>query len=167
MDRFHRCGDVALKRLKRCNLIEIVAPERRGAGYTAKRCPTTSLDIPAFCPLSPGRPALGLLFSSAAKWCHDRRCASVQTVTDEFVPHFHNEPGVPVIEIGAKDIHVHRRLATTRSSACLLRHGRRPRVCVPVLLDALSHNSALAPNEARPAECELPYPVIHHSSLAP
>jgi len=77
MDRFHRvrivqadsvallsphCGDVALKRLKRCNLIEIVAPERRGAGYTAKRCPTTSLDIPAFCPLSPGRPALGLLF---------------------------------------------------------------------------------------------------------
>ena len=23
-------------------------------------------------------------------------------VTDEVVPHFHNEPGVPVIEIGAK-----------------------------------------------------------------
>ena len=27
---------------------------------------------------------------------------SMQTMTDEVVPHFHNEPGVPVIEIGAK-----------------------------------------------------------------
>ena len=26
----------------------------------------------------------------------------VTAVTDEVVPHFHNEPGVPVIEIGAK-----------------------------------------------------------------
>jgi uncharacterized Zn-finger protein len=26
----------------------------------------------------------------------------MQTMTDEVVPHFHNEPGVPVIEIGAK-----------------------------------------------------------------
>jgi uncharacterized Zn-finger protein len=26
----------------------------------------------------------------------------VTTMTDEVVPHFHNEPGVPVIEIGAK-----------------------------------------------------------------
>jgi uncharacterized Zn-finger protein len=26
----------------------------------------------------------------------------VQTVTDVVVPHFHNEPGVAVIEIGAK-----------------------------------------------------------------
>jgi len=26
----------------------------------------------------------------------------MQTMTDEVVPHFHNEPGVPVIVIGAK-----------------------------------------------------------------
>jgi uncharacterized Zn-finger protein len=26
----------------------------------------------------------------------------MQIMTDEVVPHFHNEPGVPVIEIGAK-----------------------------------------------------------------
>ena len=48
----------------------------------------------------------------------------VTTVTDEVVPHFHNQPGIPVIEIEHQDIDVHRCASTTRPSACLLRRGR-------------------------------------------
>ena len=56
-------------------------------------------------------------------------------MTDEVVPHFHNDPGVPVIEIGAEHVY--------RCAMC------------PYCSTLYRHNPALAPNEARPAECEL------------
>ena len=58
-------------------------------------------------------------------------------MADHVVPHFHNDPGVPVIEIGAQGIHVRRRDAAVRPSARLLRHGRRQRDHLLLLLDAL------------------------------
>jgi hypothetical protein len=37
-------------------------------------------------------------------------------MTDEVIPHFHNDLRVPIIQIGAKKIHVH----GCAASACLL-----------------------------------------------
>ena len=59
------------------------------------------------------------------------------SVTDEVTPHFHNARRTRHRD-PRQEIHVCRRAATTGPSACLLRHGRRDRVCVPLLRDALS-----------------------------
>ena len=75
------------------------------------------------------------------------------SVTDEVIPHFHNARRTRHRD-RRQEIPVCRRAATTGPSACLLRHGRRDRVCVPLLRDVFRHNPALAPNEARPPECE-------------
>ena len=65
-------------------------------------------------------------------------------VTDQVVPHFHNEPGVSVIEIGAK----------TFMCIGALPPQDHPHVFCDNCSTLYRHNPALAPNEARPAECE-------------
>ena len=55
-------------------------------------------------------------------------------MAEGYVPHFHNTPGVAVIEIGAR-VQVRGRSAALRSPARLSRHGRCDRDDLSVLLD--------------------------------
>ncbi len=63
----------------------------------------------------------------------------VTTVTDEVVPHFHNEPRVAVIEIGATKFMCIGALPPQDHPHAFCDMGDDlARVCVPLLLDALS-----------------------------
>ncbi len=62
---------------------------------------------------------------------------SSSTMADRIVPHFHNDRGVAVIEIGAKEFKCVGALPPNDHPACVLRHGRRQRIHLPLLLDAL------------------------------
>lgn len=77
------------------------------------------------------------------------------TVTDEVVPHFHNEPGVPVIEIGAKTFMCIGALPPQDHPHVFCDMGDDLEYVCPYCSTLYRHNSALAPNEARPAECKL------------
>ena len=56
-------------------------------------------------------------------------------MADKGTPHFHNEPGVPVIRGRLEGVHVHRRAAAPRSPARVPRHGLRHRDRLLLLLD--------------------------------
>lgn len=76
-------------------------------------------------------------------------------MSDEIVPHFHNDPGVPVIEIGAKEFmcigatspfdHPHVYCDMGEDSEC---------VC-PYCSTLYRFDPALAPGAARPPQCAL------------
>ena len=86
-----------------------------------------------------------------------RRNASLDTsrMSDNIVPHFHNDPGVAVIEIGAREFmcvgakppfdhpHVYCDMGDDTDYVC------------PYCSTLYRHDPALAPRAARPAECEL------------
>jgi uncharacterized Zn-finger protein len=81
--------------------------------------------------------------------------AGSASMAETIVPHFHNEPGVAVIEIGAKEFmcvgakppfdhpHVYCDMGDDNDHTC------------PYCSTLFRHNPALAPDEARPAECAL------------
>ena len=76
-------------------------------------------------------------------------------VTAEVVPHFHNDPGVPVIEIGAKKFMCGGALPPHDHPHVYCDMGDAIEYVCPYCSTLYRHNPALAPNEARPAECEL------------
>ena len=95
--------------------------------------------------------------AATSVWCHRNRNAHAAVgeqpgMTDEVVPHFQNDPGVAVIEIGAKKFmcvgatppydhpHVFSTWARTPSR-------------LPLLLDPLRLQSKLAADAASPAQC--------------
>jgi uncharacterized Zn-finger protein len=90
-----------------------------------------------------------------AKSRRDSKCVSMQTVTDDVVPHFHNEPGVPVIEIGAKKFMCIGALPPQDHPHVFCDMGEDVEYVCPYCSTLYRHNPALAPNQARPAECEL------------
>jgi uncharacterized Zn-finger protein len=75
-------------------------------------------------------------------------------MTDEVIPHFHNDPGVQVIEIGAKKFMCMGRchLKIIRMSSATW--ARMTNMFCPYCSTLYRHNPALALNQARPAECE-------------
>ena len=79
----------------------------------------------------------------------------VTTVTDEVVPHFHNEPGVPVIEIGAKKFMCIGALPPQDHPHVFCDMGEDVEYVCPYCSTLYRHNPALAPNQAYPSECEL------------
>lgn len=76
-------------------------------------------------------------------------------MAERIVPHFHNEPGVPVIEIGAREFmcvgakppfdhpHIFIDMGDDREAICSY--------CSTLY----RHDPQLGPHEARPAECAL------------
>jgi uncharacterized Zn-finger protein len=76
-------------------------------------------------------------------------------MVERIVPHFHNEPGVPVIEIGAREFmcvgakppfdhpHIFIDMGDDREAICSY--------CSTLF----RHDAKLRPHEARPAECAL------------
>jgi uncharacterized Zn-finger protein len=79
----------------------------------------------------------------------------IPALTDEVVPHFHNDPGVPVIEIGAKTFMCIGALPPQDHPHVFCDMGDAIEYVCPYCSTLYRHDPALAPNEARPAECEL------------
>jgi uncharacterized Zn-finger protein len=76
-------------------------------------------------------------------------------MADFVVPHFHNEPGVPKIEIGAREFKCVGALPPNDHPHVYLDMGDESEIVCPYCSTHYSHNPALAANEARPAECAL------------
>jgi uncharacterized Zn-finger protein len=84
----------------------------------------------------------------------------MQTMTDEVVPHFHNEPGVPVIVIGAKKFMCIGALPPQDHPHVFCDMGEDIEHVCPYCSTLYRHNPALGPNQAYPSECELHDDVI-------
>src|SRR6516165_10509878 len=75
-------------------------------------------------------------------------------MTDEVIPHFHNDLGVQFIEIGAKKFMCMGALPPQDHPHVFCDMGEDVEYVCPYCSTLYRHNHALAPNKARPAECE-------------
>jgi len=76
-------------------------------------------------------------------------------MADHVVPHFHNDLGVPVIDIGAhRFMCVGAKPPFDHPHVFLDMGGDREIIC-PYCSTLYRHDSSLDPHAARPAECEL------------
>jgi uncharacterized Zn-finger protein len=78
-----------------------------------------------------------------------------EQMTDSVVPHFHNDIGVAVIEIGAKEFMCVGALPPFDHPHVYCDMGDEIEHICPYCSTLYRHNPKLAPNEARPAECAL------------
>ena len=101
-------------------------------------------------PLNVSLPSLKARTSPAAAI----RSRTDTSVTDEVIPHFHNDLGVPVIEIGAKKFMCVGALPPQDHPHVYCDMGDALEYVCPYCATLFRHNPALAPNEARPPECE-------------
>ena len=79
----------------------------------------------------------------------------MRPMTDQVVPHFHNDLGVQVIEIGAKKFMCMGALPPQDHPHVFCDMGEDVEYVCPYCSTLYRHNPALAPNQAYPAECEL------------
>jgi uncharacterized Zn-finger protein len=77
-----------------------------------------------------------------------------ENMTDEVIPHFHNDLGVQVIEIGAKKFMCVGALPPQDHPHVFCDMGEDAEYVCPYCSTLYRHDPALAPNQARPAECE-------------
>jgi uncharacterized Zn-finger protein len=83
----------------------------------------------------------------------------IHDMTDEVIPHFHNDLGVQVIgvqviEIGTKKFMCVGALPPQDHPHVFCDMGEDVEYVCPYCSTLLRHNPALAPNIARPAQCE-------------
>jgi uncharacterized Zn-finger protein len=76
-------------------------------------------------------------------------------MTDTIVPHFHNTPGVPVIEIGAREFMCVGELPPFDHPHVFLNMGDATEIICPYCSTLFRYDSSLGPRAARPAECAL------------
>jgi uncharacterized Zn-finger protein len=76
-------------------------------------------------------------------------------MADHVVPHFHNDAGVPVIEIGATEFMCIGALPPQDHPHVFLDMGDADEVICPYCSTLYRHNPSLAADEARPPECAL------------
>jgi len=84
-----------------------------------------------------------------------RAAAGEQGMTDEVVPHFQNDPGVAVIEIGAKKFMCVGATPPYDHPHVFCDMGEDAEYVCPYCSTLYRHDPTLAPNAARPAECAL------------
>jgi uncharacterized Zn-finger protein len=77
-------------------------------------------------------------------------------MADRIIPHFHNTPGVAVIEIGAKEFMCEGELAPFDHPHVFLDMGDANEIICPYCSTLFRHDPTLDPHAARPAECALP-----------
>jgi uncharacterized Zn-finger protein len=73
-------------------------------------------------------------------------------MAEQVVPHFHNQAGVPVIEIGAREFKCMGALPPFDHPHVYLDMGDENEIICPYCSTLYRHNAALAPNESRPPE---------------
>ena len=76
-------------------------------------------------------------------------------MADHVVPHFHNEPGVPVIEIGAKEFMCVGALPPMDHPHIFLDMGDENEIICSYCSTLFRHNPTLSAHAAKPAECAL------------
>jgi len=74
-------------------------------------------------------------------------------MSDEIVPHFHNDPGVAVIEIGAKKFMCMGALPPFDHPHVFCDMGDDVEYVCPYCSTLYRHNTALAADQARPEQC--------------
>ena len=77
-------------------------------------------------------------------------------MADRIVPHFHNEPGVPVIEIGTREFMCVGALPPNDHPHVFLDMGDDAEIICPYCSTLYRHDSSLKAHAARPKECALP-----------
>ena len=77
-------------------------------------------------------------------------------MADRLVPHFHNDPGVAVIEIGAKEFMCVGARPPFDHPHVFLDMGGDTEIICGYCSTLYRLDPALAPNAARPQECALP-----------
>jgi uncharacterized Zn-finger protein len=82
-------------------------------------------------------------------------------MADHIVPHFHNEPGVSVIEIGAREFMCVGALPPFDHPHVFLDMGDDSEIICPYCSTLYRHDPALDPPAARPAEC-----ALHHEAAS-
>jgi uncharacterized Zn-finger protein len=80
-------------------------------------------------------------------------------MADHIVPHFHNQPGVPVIEIGAREFMCIGALPPFDHPHVFLDMGDDTEIVCPYCSTLFRHDAKLDPHAARPPECVLPEPA--------
>jgi uncharacterized Zn-finger protein len=76
-------------------------------------------------------------------------------MTDTIVPHFHNDPGVAVIDIGAREFMCEGAKPPFDHPHVYCDMGDDAEYICPYCSTLYRHDPTLAPNQARPAECAL------------
>jgi len=77
----------------------------------------------------------------------------VDTMAETIVPQFHNDPGVPVIEIGAREFMCVGASPPLDHPHVFLDMGGDAEIICPYCSTLYRHDPALDPRAARPAEC--------------
>jgi uncharacterized Zn-finger protein len=77
-------------------------------------------------------------------------------MADRIVPHFHNDSGVAVIEIGAREFKCVGALPPNDHPHVYLDMGDDNEIICPYCSTLYRHDPALDPHNSRPAECALP-----------
>jgi uncharacterized Zn-finger protein len=86
----------------------------------------------------------------------DEGLSGPKDMADRIVPHFHNTPGVAVIEIGAKEFMCEGELAPFDHPHVFLDMGDANEIICPYCSTLFRHDPTLDPHAARPPECALP-----------
>ncbi len=76
-------------------------------------------------------------------------------MADPVIPHFHNNPGVPVVEIGAREFKCIGALPPLDHPHVYLDLGEAGEIVCPYCSTLYRHDPALSPGWARPPECAL------------
>lgn len=77
-------------------------------------------------------------------------------MADHGVPHFQNDPGVPVVEIGAKEFMCEGAKPPFDHPHVYLDMGDETEIVCPYCSTLFRYQPSLTSHEARPAECALP-----------
>jgi uncharacterized Zn-finger protein len=104
---------------------------------------------------------IALKSAKGSLWCGASRqpTFSQQTMAETIVPHFHNDPGVAVIEIGAREFMCVGAKPPFDHPHVFLDMGDDNEIICPYCSTLYRHDSALDPHVARPAACALAEPA--------
>lgn len=81
-------------------------------------------------------------------------------MADNIVPHFHNDPGVPVIEVGAREFMCVGAKPPMDHPHIFLDMGDDTEIVCAYCSTLYRYNPVLAPFAAIPAECALTEPAV-------
>src|SRR4029077_9504098 len=91
----------------------------------------------------------------ASIWCAAIAREVLKRMSDHVVPHFHNDPGLPMIEIGAREFMCVGARPPLDHPHVFLDLGENDEIICPYCSTLYRHDSALDPHAARPSECAL------------
>ena len=81
-------------------------------------------------------------------------------MAESIVPHFHNDPGMPMIEIGAKEFMCVGATPPLDHPHVFLDMGDAKEIVCPYCSTLYRYSSSLGPHGARPEECALPLSAV-------